>query len=164
MSGMFRPWMLPLAAVVVLLAGISGAEFPRARNRIPEGAKAILEQPDQFELLSLNPFRRTNSLKGSFHGYQVLGRAVITNAESRQKLISAFEKGVRENKGMENLCFDPRHGIHVTHDGKSADFVICFQCLQVLVYGPAEAHLLISRSPEPVFDKALRHAGIRLDK
>jgi len=101
------------------------------RNVIPPTAAAILEQADHFELLSLDPHYQREAAKGDFYGYRVLGTAVINDAETRKKIVSAFKRAVAENQGFEALCFNPRHGIRVTRNEKQADFVICFECAQV---------------------------------
>jgi hypothetical protein len=61
-------------------------------------------------------------------------------------------------------CFNPRHGIRVTHDGMTADFVICFECFQVVVYvtGDKEQRFLITASPAPVFNQTLQNAKVPL--
>lgn len=132
------------------------------KNKIPATAAEILEQADGFELLSLSPDYQQQAAKGDFHGYRVLGKAVVTDPETRKKLVSTFQRGVAENQGMIAACFNPRHGIRVTRNGKREDFVICFECAQVQAYGAVEAHFLISSSPKALFDSMLRHAGISL--
>ena len=61
-------------------------------------------------------------------------------------------------------CFDPRHAIRVEADGGMHDFVICFECLQVYWYvdGERKDSSLASDSPEPLFDRVLREAGVTL--
>jgi hypothetical protein len=161
-----------LLMVRVLLAGVVAVLLilPSARAdekddpyKIPADAKAILEKAESFELLSLEPRTAREVPKESFHGWKVLGKK-IDKAEVRKQLVEAFEKGVTENKGDMARCFLPRHGIRVTHDGKSAAFVICFQCNQVRVYvgGEAERVIHVSDSPAEVFNKVLKDAGVEL--
>lgn len=127
-------------------------------NRIPDRARAILEQADQIELLSLNSIQ---SGKVNFYGHEVLGKTTVSDARVRERLISAFENGVEKPDGP-MICFNPRHGIHATRRGKTADFVICFECRQVKVYGVADETFLVNQAPQPIFDKILRGAGIKL--
>jgi len=115
----------------------------------------MLEESDKFELLSLAPARNLESADGDFHGYGVLGKVIITDPQIRKRLVSAFERGIEENQGEIAACFNPRHGIHLTRNGNREDFVICFECRQAYLYGVVETHVLISASPQPVFDKAL---------
>jgi len=151
------------ASVVALLAPNPaqqrGSDLHLPENKIPESARAILEQADHFELLSLKPYP---FVEGGFYQHEILGRTEIVDATTRKKLIAAFEKGLAENSGDEMLCFNPRHGIHVIRQSKKLDFVICFECLQVETYGDVRAHFLVSRTPQSVFDKVLRDAGIKL--
>jgi hypothetical protein len=130
------------------------------RNVIPTTAAAILEEADHFELLSLDPHLQWKAAKGDFYGYRVLGTAVIEDTETRKKLVSAFKRAVAENQGYEALCFNPRHGIRVTRKGKQVDFVICFQCAQVHVYGEVDGEFLIASSARILFDSVLQSNGI----
>ena len=130
------------------------------RNHIPDAARDILEHAEQFELLSLNPERLQRPGILDFHGYRVLRQISIASVETRRQLISALERGVHENQGAMAACFNPRHGIRVVRKGQTADFVICFECLQVHVHGEGAGEFLVSASPKPVFDKVLRDARI----
>jgi hypothetical protein len=134
------------------------------RNVIPATAAAILEQADQFELLSLNPDQQQKQAKGDFHGFRVLGTAVISDTETRKKLVSTFKKAVAENHGTAAACFNPRHGIRVIRNEKRADFVICFECNQVQVFGEVQGTFLITSSAQPLFDSVLRSSGVHRGK
>ena len=152
-------WVIVASAVLALAACARQSE-----NKIPRVSKAILEQADQFQLLSLDPVYQVKAVKDDFYGYKVLGTTLVKDAETRKKLVSAFERGVAENQGIMAACFNPRHGIHVTRGGKTADFVICFECDQVSVHGDVQGHFLITGSPQPVFDRALLNANVPLGR
>jgi hypothetical protein len=142
--------------------GQSGAHesTSKSRNVIPATVAAILEQADHFDLLSLDPHFRGKAAKDDFHGYKVLGTAVIEDPETRKRIASAFKRAVAENQGYMAACFNPRHGIRVTRNMKQADFVICFECAQVEVFGENYGRFLISNSAQPLFDSVLRSSGI----
>jgi hypothetical protein len=129
-------------------------------NVIPETALAILEQADHFELLSLNPDYQQIPAEGDFHGYRVLGTAVINDIETRKKLVFEFKKSVAENPGIVAACFNPRHGIRVTRKEKQVDFVICFECNQVHLFGAVQGTFLVTRSAQPLFDSVLHSRGV----
>ena len=148
------------AAAAIILA-IPNYPLPK-ENRIPEAAKAVLENADRFELFSLDPVYRERPPKNAFHGYEVLGKADISDTPTRRKLVSAFERGVAENQGLMAACFNPRHGIWVTRGDKTVDFVICFACDQVHVGGDVHGFFLVTGSPQPVFDQVLRDAKVPL--
>jgi hypothetical protein len=143
---------------------ISGVMLTACGDKVPEDARAILKYADQFELLSLNPSRLPGSAEGSFHGYNILGSTAINDADTLKRLVYAFEKGVSENHGFIAACFNPRHGIRVTSGGRTAEFVICFECAQVQVYvaGGVERTFLISGSPQALFNEVLRDAHVPL--
>ena len=82
---------------------------------------------------------------------------IVTNADVRNGLVTALKKSVEESRGQSAYCFNPRHGISVTHDGKTNDLVICFECLQVLAFQDDEkiGSFLITETPEPLFNSVL---------
>jgi hypothetical protein len=133
-------------------------------SRSLDEGRALLEEAEQFELLSISPNRPKDKPKDAFHGWQVLGKTTVKDAETRKKLVAAFKKGVEENHGTMALCFSPRHGIRVTQNGKTADFVICFQCYQVkVIVGDKQwKDFLITKSPESTFDAVLKEAKVPL--
>ncbi len=84
----------------------------------------ILDQTPSIEVIALNPEGVRNEVE-TFHGYGVLGRTTIRDAEDIKTLSAAFLKGRRQG-GNTFLCFEPRHGIHVRHGNQDLDLVICF--------------------------------------
>jgi hypothetical protein len=150
-----------------LLALLLSGACPQAdekENKIPEKLRALLEKAEKFELLSLSPDDREEKPKDAFHGWRVLGRTTVKDAEIRKKLVAAFEKGVAENKGIVAKCFNPRHGIRLTVADETADFVICFECYQVKAFiGDKQAEgFLVTDSPKGVFDDVLKEANVPL--
>jgi len=131
-------------------------------NFIPAAAKTILEQADTFELLSLEPHFQGRHVKGAFHGYKILGSTAIQDASTRKRLVQELEGGVAENQCWITMCFNPRHAIRVTRAKKYADFVICFECSRVEIYGVAAGAVLTSGSPQSAFDQALVNAKVQL--
>jgi hypothetical protein len=150
---------LPVVLMMSLSAQVAGQE-----NKIPDQAREILKKAGQFELLSIGHDPAPKNPAEDFRGWPVIGRTTIKDSNTRNRLVAALEKGVEENKGDSMKCFNPRHGIRVTHDGVTADFVICFECFQVVVYlgGGKEQRFLITDSPASVFNQTLRHAKVPL--
>jgi hypothetical protein len=133
-------------------------------NEIPKDARLALEQADSFELFSLSPDRPEKPLKDGFQGWKILGKTSVKDKEVRKKLVTAFEQGIEQMDGLPAACFNPRHGLRVTRKGKTVDYVVCFECLQVAVCDGEDhkAPLRINASPEPLFDRILRDAGVPL--
>jgi hypothetical protein len=155
---------LRIVAVAFAIALLAGCADPPAPSKLPERARAALEAPDHFELLSLDPAGPRDGHPDDFHGWKVLGRTPVEAAETRAELMAALEQGARENTGTAAGCFNPRHGIRATRGGQTADLVICFECFQVQVYAgdTRDGGFLTTRSPQPVFDQVLRDAGLPL--
>jgi hypothetical protein len=96
-----------------------------------------------------------------FHGYPVVGKVDISSLEDRRMLMEAYHRGVAESVDRVKQCFWPRHGIRTVEDGKTADYVICFECLRVHVYvGDEVTYPFISEGPRQIFNDYLSKAGI----
>lgn len=147
------------ALVLALIALISVVAW-RSLRGMPLTARLALANADQYELLSLNP-----RLSGpGFCGHEILGRTTITDPATRQKLNDALQSAALQSDGKMKSCFNPRHGIRVTHAGVTTDFAICFQCQVVVVWrGDKEiASFPISPSPQHVFNEVLQNANVPL--
>jgi hypothetical protein len=138
---------------------------PCADDKLPEAAQTILDKAEHLELLSLDPSPQSEKPKETFHEYKVLGKTAIKDAEVRKMLLAALNKGIKDaNPNVSAGCFHPRHGIRATHDGKTVELVICFECisLQVFLGEKREGWPAVTRSPEATFDKVLREARVPL--
>jgi len=151
-----------LAMNILLILGSAGCGSKS--KPLPSNVSSFLQEADQIELLSLDPKQSGNGdLEDGFHGWKVLGKTAIDNADAKKSVISALERGYAEGSNPAK-CFWPRHGIHASHNGKTVDILICFECKQFLIYldNQEGEYLLISASPEPVLDKALTEANVPL--
>lgn len=162
--------LLALVVASILGGALAGEE---RRNAMPAEAQAILEKASPYELLSLEPSGSDDDEDKKvekFHGWRVLGKTAIKEADARKMVLTALVKGMAENDGSAAKCFNPRHGLRAVHDKKTVDLVICFECLQVEVYvdgkqvHPAGARgpFLTSESPQPTLDKLLKDAKVPL--
>ena len=150
-----------VALALLLAAALSCAEGKK--NKVPDDVKAALDKADTFELYSLDP-GKGEAVKDGFHGWKVLGKTTVKDADTRKQIVAALAKGAEENDGRAAKCFEPRHGIRVIRDGKTTDLVICFACLQVRTYqGDKDgAGFLTTASPQATFDKMLKAADVPL--
>jgi len=124
--------------------------------------KQALEKAESVELYSLDPAPQEKD-PGAFHNYKVLGKTEVKK-EALTKLRTAFLKGVVEaDPDLAAGCFRPRHGIRVIRDGKTYDFVVCFECVAVVVYGgKKDTSFHITSSPADVFNAILKDAKVKL--
>lgn len=162
-------WLLVLAS----LAALATTACPNSCRRrpaereihevMPAAAAEALDRAEAFELYSLAPSRKAMP-ENQFRGWLVLGHTSIQDASTRKKLADAIKAGVADSVGTEAGCFRPAHGIRVTRAGKSTEFVLGIDCLQVYAHYPdgREEKILTTRSPLAVFDDVLRAAHIPL--
>lgn len=130
---------------------------------------SAIESADEVILYSLDPERADlidhspEHLAKLFNGYLILGQALIDDASERRALVDSLCHGLADSPRMVELCFDPRHGLRIRTSSQNLDVVICFQCHQIQLKGNSE-FILISCSPQGVFDSALQKAHLPVSK
>ena len=155
-----------MVTVLVMLGCSSPATERLQRSRrvsIPSDAMTALQNGIEFQLFSLEPSKRVEGDVDGFHDLFVLGATAPSQAD-RDQLVESLAQSVIEHDGSIAACFDPRHGIRVHHNGKVFDFIICFECAQIYWFKDKEKNptILTSGSAQPVFDKVLKAASIKL--
>jgi hypothetical protein len=168
--GMQRVAIMKASLLLILirlsfLEAAVGAAGEGPMHTIPEAARTLLEQAPELVVFSLDPRRPTRDASEKFHGWRVLGKTILKRDEPRRAaLVEALDQGVKEYQGSGARCFNPRHGLRATIAGKTADFVICFECAQTHLFltGEKEQVFLNSGSPAEAFDTVLRDAGVAL--
>jgi hypothetical protein len=150
----------------IALLVLASAPEARAQDKpSSKDLKALFEKAEELELYSLDPAPdiKDQDAKTGFHGWKILGKTTIKEAKTRKKVIEALYKGLAESDGTVAKCFIPRHGIRAAAGGKTADVVICFECLQTQFHvGAASSTEATTRSPEKVLDEVLTAAGVPL--
>jgi hypothetical protein len=98
-----------------------------------------------------------------FHGYPVLGKIEIVDSKQRSEIAEAVKAGIKSSDGTMNKCFWPRHALRVTQSGKTIDYVICFECLQLKIHrGDEEERLATADTPQMLLNTILQEANIKL--
>jgi hypothetical protein len=147
------------------LAAVLGCA-PRQQNShpLPGAAQTALEQAEKIEVLSLNPAEDEKYRADGFHGWPILGRTTVQDGPTRKALVAAVFEGVAHSDGTMYHCFEPRHGLRLTHDGKTYDFVICFECVQMEVYAGDgnRTGVATTGAAHATLDQILKDAGVPL--
>lgn len=155
------------AAFLMLVIGALALPACAAEPEIPAGVLKALKESKTFELYSLNPNVEDEPDDTNYHGWKILGKTSIDDAKTRASLIAALQKGVADNsEGLVAACFLPRHGIRLSHQGKTIDIVICFQCFssQVYIDGKRSDGFIHTDSARDTFNKVLQDAKVELPK
>jgi hypothetical protein len=132
------------------------------RTLVPKEGLNVLENADEFTLLSLDPepgVKATNN----FHGYSVFGKVQIKDGSERHASLDALYAGIAMD-GPEAMCFNPRHGIRAKMGNQVEDLVICFECGQIYFYGVSEGKLSVNGTPATVLNRILSAAHIPISK
>jgi hypothetical protein len=156
------------SACTALLATFCAWTEDKPENKLSAEVKAVLEKPERFELLSLDPAVEQAKGKEGFHGWKVLGKTTVKDSDVRKEIVTALDKGIADSNARGAKCFDPRHGIRVQRDGKTVDLVICFECGWVYVFAgdkeDRQGVAVTTDKPQAVFDKVLKAADVPLPK
>ena len=78
--------------------------------------------------------------ENTFHDWIILNTRIITDPDTQQnKILIPLQAGIDDPDARQRRCFIPRHGIrHLTKDGQTLDYVICFQCGSYHLYRNGE--------------------------
>jgi hypothetical protein len=136
-------------------------------ERVPQIAKAALEQGTDLELLSLDYGKdEVGNNVDSYVPRKILGIARLTDTDARKMVLAAFDRALREFDVQEDdaaECFYPRHGLRMQHDGKTFRFDICFECLQLEFYIDGKRQQTIfHHSAQSLFNAVLSAANLSL--
>lgn len=148
--------LLPIA-FSVLFVSLTGCGEP----------DPVVETPDSLTIYSIDglDFEDDELPKTDeeFKGYPVLGKVEIKDAEKRKKIMESLRKGIRNSDGKMAKCFLPRHGIIATKDGKTTEYVICFECLQLKVWANEELKTEpTTTEPKSLLNDFFNDSGVKI--
>jgi hypothetical protein len=148
--------------------------FRDAKNEVPSDAKQIIDRAENLEIILLNTvggryhpnIRYKLNSKDRYYGYEVLGKSVLSGDKAKEMRDSLYSSVAATSKGQSAMCFYPRHGLRATHNGKTAELLICFHCMNFYTYtADGQRHPpmnAISRDAQPVFNRVLSEAGVQV--
>jgi hypothetical protein len=150
---------------------LSQDELKALDEDLPKKARQILEEADEFELMSVGSnsmgqkqIHEDAVISARFGRIPILGRTKITDAEVKRKLINALYEGIVNPRPV-SACFYPRHIIRAASKGKKVELVICFQCHNFMGNSPeGDLYGQISDTPQELFNQVLTSAGVPLSK
>ena len=154
--------------LLVCLIVVGAASWMIFRGRDPLDPLAVLDNPDRMILYSIDgdAVRHDRTVEGAdlFHRAPVIGQVNVIAADKRSALAYALKQGI-ESPERPVECFWPRHALRVTSNGRTVDYLICFECSRIYVYeGNSKVVKHVSRAPQRIFNQHLREAGITLSK
>lgn len=100
-----------------------------------------------------------------FHCFHSLGREELKNREEIQKLLHSVMLAIANGPEETNECFEPRHGLRIFHEKGLIDLVLCYSCLQGVLYdGKVERWFSTSGDPEVGFDVLFEKLALKKAK
>ena len=163
-------WLLLSLAVALVAMAVLIYRFNHPANHYSEAQLEPFLDAKEWTVYSIDPsVLRDESHQDSFHGYLVLGSHRESRAPFMREVIQDLEDAAKRWTGGIVVCFNPRHGIRVSKDGKTFDLSICYECSRAHLYeGTQEVgvmHLTTDPQLEPSPEKLneiLLNAGVRL--
>jgi hypothetical protein len=159
----------PGVLALALLVGCGSDDTKRRPFALDE-----LRAPDRLTLYSIDPRspdageerRRgygVHTAVGEFRGYPVLGEVEITDPELRKQLIAGFKDGYARRPAGGSTCFNPRHAVRVAENGRTLEYLICFECEWFDEFEDTSCRrAAINDDVRSVFDKPLKEAHISI--
>ena len=136
-------------------------------DELGDATREVLFHAPELELVAVDPAWPTpesTADPATLNGFTVRGRATTGDREVRLELLEALGAAARENDGMAAACFNPRHALVAHHDGRTAELIICFECLTFQVWDGAERveTVDISDTPRGLFDRIFEEHGLSI--
>jgi hypothetical protein len=96
-----------------------------------------LEQADRIEVFWLDSsgLPKGSKEERAFHGYKILSDVPVEAGERRKEVASFLGRALHWNHFRMALCFNPRHGVRAVIGKRTLEFLICFECWRVSVFG-----------------------------
>jgi hypothetical protein len=141
-------------------------ELSRKQSReldrlFPEKHRRILEEAAELEMFSIGGTAGQKA-EEEFRYFGVVGKMRVTDGRIKAELVSALFDGVATPSNMMG-CFKPHHGVRATHEGKTVDLLICFECQNFKGFAESgEFGGAISKLPEDLFNRILTSGGVPL--
>jgi hypothetical protein len=147
------------AAAALLAMSLVACGHREKQPSVVAALERLASAPSKMVLYSLEPYNQHDAdlyTDTVFHGYDILGKAEISDRNEQQALLRALAQAASEYDDGPALCFNPRHALHIEQNGRSLDFTICFECFQVETRGFEPGDFLTSRTPTATFDRSLQ--------
>jgi hypothetical protein len=132
----------------------------KAKNALSDELTHVLNSSQGAVLYSLEPDHLREDKSGYFHTIQILGQTKL-DAKGAHIAADSFQKAVKDWNGSSADCFNPRHGLRLFSENHTYDFVLCYECQELLVYKDDENIASLGAGGSPtVLDNLLRVAHI----
>jgi hypothetical protein len=163
-------WLLLMMAVASIGTAWLIYHTYHPANHFSERQLRPFFEAQEWIIYSLDPsVFRDESLQDSFHGFFALGSHRENTPRLLQEVVQELNDAAEKWTGGIDKCFNPRHGIRVSKDGKNFDLSICYECSRVHIYeGMNEVGVMFlangyQQEPSPEkLNNLLLNAGIRL--
>jgi len=102
----------------------------------------------------------------TFQQYPVLGKTDVTSPDDRRAILTAVKRGIAEaDEHSHIMCFWPHHGVSLVRKGQRIEYLICFHCRQVSIFGDGEyRHVNTTDASADLLNTRLQAGGVPQQK
>jgi hypothetical protein len=98
-----------------------------------------------------------------FRGFPILGQVAVVDPETQREIVRLIAESLADENRTQMKCFWPRHAVTIDVEGKTTDYVLCFQCRNAVVYSPDRGpYVTVGKASEPLLTKLLTDAGVAI--
>jgi hypothetical protein len=122
---------------------------------------------DSLEVILLDPAARNEGAatervaEGRLDGWKIVQRVRINKRSEIEQLATGLRLSTETSPSGVALCFEPRHALRFTKEGKEVFVIVCFRCayMEVKGYAPFQG-ASVSRAAEKDFYLVFRAHGL----
>jgi len=143
--------------------GLLSDEDLSSSRAISKSVEREVASAKSIELVSLSPTPPSPAVAsfGSLGGFAILGAAVTSDKGEIAQIARSLARGIRTTDGFMAMCFNPRHAIRYTVDGKPVVVLVCFECQRgEILHAGDKTVFLTSRVPEAGWDRIFSRHGL----
>lgn len=143
--------------------GLLSDEELHSSRAISTAVEQEVASANSIELVSLNPSppNPAVAILGSLEGFAILGAAVTSEKGEIVQIAQSLAQGIRSTDGFMAMCFNPRHAIRYTVEGKTVVLLVCFECHRgEILRNGSKTTFLTSRKPEVGWDRIFARHGL----
>ena len=149
------PGASPQATAPAVRPALAYTSGPEVLKAFPLETQRILRDAGEVEVLGLICERGPAPQEPRLRHYPITARTVVSG-QRRDALLRQVYRGVAEGQSLA-MCFEPHHALRATHQGRTVEVVICFECTQLYVYDGRQepGFAAISTAAEQILEQLL---------
>lgn len=124
---------------------------------LPSAALEVARDSTTFEVMTLDPGQE-GAADQDFHGHRILWRTIVTDRAAQERIVDIVNGGVSFFASPAK-CFNPRHGVRMSHGKRTVDLVICYECGTIQIHEGERSRRRVTTNVQPDLDREFDKLG-----